>query len=137
MGSLPQYAIPRPAAGRRLEVNRLQRTLRGRNKPVAWRPHETQPHVRIFTSLTLKESGADVGSDAWNALIGPAGMPPAIIAQINDEVRDALTRPSVRERLETQLIEATPSTPAGLRARMDAKIQLWADVIRRGNIRIN
>ncbi len=86
---------------------------------------------------TLKESGIDVESDAWNALIAPAGTPPAVITQINDEVNDALTKPSVRERLETQMIEATPSTPAGLRARMDAEIKLWSDVIKRGDIRIN
>lgn len=86
---------------------------------------------------TLKESGIDVESDAWNALIAPAGTPPAIIAQINDEVNDILTKPSVRERLETQLMEPTPSTPAALRARMDAEIRLWSDVIKRGEIRIN
>lgn len=86
---------------------------------------------------TLKESGVDVESDAWNALIAPAGTPPAIIAQVNDEVNDILTKPSVRERLETQLMEPIPSTPAALRARMDAEIGLWSDVIKRGDIRIN
>jgi tripartite-type tricarboxylate transporter receptor subunit TctC len=86
---------------------------------------------------TLKESGIDVESDAWNALVAPAGTSPAIIAQINEEVRDALTKPSVRAKLETQLIEPTPSTPETLRARIDAEIRLWSDVIKRGNIRIN
>jgi len=86
---------------------------------------------------TLKESGIDVESDAWNALIAPAGTPPAIVAQVNDEVNDILTKPSVRERLETQLMEPIPSTPAALRARMDAEIRLWSDVIKRGDIRIN
>jgi len=86
---------------------------------------------------TLKESGIDVESDAWNALIAPPGTPQSVIAQINDEVRDALTKPSVRARLETQMIEATPSTPQGLRARMDAEIGLWSDVIKRGNVTIN
>jgi tripartite-type tricarboxylate transporter receptor subunit TctC len=86
---------------------------------------------------TLKESGIDVESDAWNALIAPAGTAPAIIAQVNDEVNDILTKPSVRERLETQLMEPVPSTPAALRARMDAEIRLWSDVIKRGDIRIN
>lgn len=86
---------------------------------------------------TLKESGIDVESDAWNALIAPAGTPPAFVTQINDEVHDALTKPSVRERLETQLIEPAPSTPGALRDRMDAEIRLWSDVIKRGDIRIN
>jgi tripartite-type tricarboxylate transporter receptor subunit TctC len=98
----------------------------------------TAQRSRFLTDVpTLKESGIDVESDAWNALIAPAGTPPAIIAQINDEVHDALTKPSVRERLESQMMEPTPSTPSGLRARMDAEIKLWSDVIKRGDIRIN
>ena len=32
---------------------------------------------------TLKESGIDVESDAWNGLIAPSGTPPAVIAKIN------------------------------------------------------
>ena len=86
---------------------------------------------------TLKESGIDVESDAWNALIAPGGMSQATIAQINDEVRDTLSKPSIRARLETQLIEATPSSPDALRARMDAEIKLWSDVIAKSEIRIN
>jgi tripartite-type tricarboxylate transporter receptor subunit TctC len=86
---------------------------------------------------TLKESGIDVESDAWNALIAPAGTPPAVIARINDEVRDTLTKPSVRERLEAQMMEPTPSSPQDLAARMEAEIRLWREVIRSGDIRIN
>ena len=86
---------------------------------------------------TLKESGIDVESDAWNALIAPVGTAASIIAQINDEVRDALTKSSVRARLEAQMMEPTPSSPQELRARMDAEIRLWSDVIAKGEIRIN
>ena len=86
---------------------------------------------------TLKESGIEVESDAWNALIAPGGTPPAVIAQINDEVRDILAKPSVRARLEVQLMEPAPSSPEALRARMDAEIKLWSDVIAKGEIRIN
>ncbi|KQW23284.1 ABC transporter substrate-binding protein [Afipia sp. Root123D2] len=86
---------------------------------------------------TLKESGIDVESDAWNALIAPGGTPPAVIAEINKEVRATLTKPEVRTKLETQLIEPTPSSPEELRARVNAEIKLWADVIKAGNLRIN
>jgi tripartite-type tricarboxylate transporter receptor subunit TctC len=86
---------------------------------------------------TLKESGIDVESDAWNALIAPAGTAPAVIAQINDEVHDTLTKPSVRERLEAQMMEPTPSSPQELAARMESEIRLWREVIRKGDIRIN
>jgi tripartite-type tricarboxylate transporter receptor subunit TctC len=86
---------------------------------------------------TLKESGINVESDAWNALIAPGGTPPAVIAAINKEVRETLTKPAVRAKLETQLIEPTPSSPEELRARVNAEVKLWADVIKAGNIRIN
>jgi tripartite-type tricarboxylate transporter receptor subunit TctC len=86
---------------------------------------------------TLEENGIDVESDAWNALIAPAGTPPAIIATINAEVGEALRKPEIREKLRSQLIEPAPSTPDELRARMEAEKKLWADVIKAADIRIN
>lgn len=86
---------------------------------------------------TLKESGIDVESDAWNALIAPGGTPRAIVEAINAEVREIFGRPEVREKLKFQLIDAAPSSPEELRARIDAEIKLWADVIKAADIRIN
>jgi tripartite-type tricarboxylate transporter receptor subunit TctC len=86
---------------------------------------------------TLKESGIDVESDAWNALIAPAGTPPAMIAQINAEVRKALENPTVKDKLKTQLIDPAPSSPEELRARIAAEKKLWADVIKAADIKIN
>jgi tripartite-type tricarboxylate transporter receptor subunit TctC len=86
---------------------------------------------------TLKENRIDVESDAWNALIAPAGTPPAIIAKINSEVGETLRKPEVREKLRTQLIEPVPSTPNELRVRMESEIKLWADVIKAADIRID
>jgi tripartite-type tricarboxylate transporter receptor subunit TctC len=86
---------------------------------------------------TLKESGIDVESDAWNALIAPAGTPPAMIAQINAEVRKALENPAIKEKLKAQLIDPAPSTPEELRARIAAEKKLWADVIKAADVKVN
>ncbi len=86
---------------------------------------------------TLKESGIDVESDAWNALIAPGGTPRAIIEAINADVREILGKQEVREKLKVQLIDAAPSSPEDLRARIDAEIRLWADVIKSADIKIN
>jgi tripartite-type tricarboxylate transporter receptor subunit TctC len=85
---------------------------------------------------TLKESGIDVQSDAWNALIAPGGTPPAIIATINTEVRKTLAEPAVIDKLKMQLIAPAPSSPEQLRQKMIDEKALWADVIRAANIRI-
>jgi tripartite-type tricarboxylate transporter receptor subunit TctC len=119
---LPAISVTPQLAGGKVKILAVATAKRSRFLPVV---------------PTLKESEIDVESDAWNALIAPAGTSPAIIKQINEEVRDALTKPSVRAKLETQLIEPIPSTPEALRARMDAEIRLWSGVIRRGDIRIN
>jgi tripartite-type tricarboxylate transporter receptor subunit TctC len=86
---------------------------------------------------TLKESGIDVQSDAWNALIAPRGTPPAIIAAINAEVRKTLSEPAVIEKLRLQLIAPAPSSPEELRQKMVDEKALWADVIRAAKIRID
>ena len=85
---------------------------------------------------TLKESGIDVQSDAWNALIAPRGTPDDLVSVINAEVRKTLTEPAVIEKLKVQLIAPAPSTPPELRQRMTDEKALWADVIKAANIRI-
>lgn len=85
---------------------------------------------------TLKESGVDVQSDAWNALVGPGGLPKDVVAAINAEVRKTLTEPAVIEKLKAQLITPSPTTPEELKKRMNDEKALWADVIKAAGIRI-
>jgi tripartite-type tricarboxylate transporter receptor subunit TctC len=85
---------------------------------------------------TLKESGIDVQSDAWNALIAPGGTPPAIIATINAEVRKTLGEPAAIEKLKVQLIAPAPTSPEETRKKINDEKALWADVIRAANIKI-
>jgi len=82
-----------------------------------------------------EESGIDVESDAWNALIAPAGTPGR--RHRPDQRRGArtLTKPSVRERLEAQMMEPTPSSAAGARQTDGGGNRLWREVIRSGDIR--
>src|SRR5579883_1470615 len=86
---------------------------------------------------TLKEAGIDVEAEAWNGLIGPAGLPEAMVARIGREVTDAITSRAVREKLTTQLMEPIPSTPAQFRAQIDADIARWKPVIEAANIKID
>jgi tripartite-type tricarboxylate transporter receptor subunit TctC len=86
---------------------------------------------------TLKESGIDVESDAWNALIAPGGTPPAIVAAINAEVATSLAEPTVIEKLKVQQIAPAPSTPQALSQLMADEKRRWADVIKKAQIRID
>lgn len=85
---------------------------------------------------TLKESGIDVQSDAWNALVGPGGLSKEVVTKINAEVTQSLAEPAVIERLKLQLIMPAASSPDELRKRMADEKRLWADVISKAKIRI-
>ena len=85
---------------------------------------------------TLKESGIDVQSDAWNALVGPGGLSPDMIAKINADVARTLAEPNVIERLNAQLISPEPSSPDDLRRRMADEKAMWSGVIKAANIAI-
>lgn len=85
---------------------------------------------------TLRESGIEVQSDAWNALIAPGGTPRELVMKINAEVIRSLGEAAVIEKLKTQMIAPAPSSPDELRQKMIAEKELWADVIRAAKIRI-
>ncbi len=85
---------------------------------------------------TLKESGIDVEADAWMGLIAPAGIPEAMVERINHLVREAITSPTVRQKLSAQLMEPIPDTPAEFRARIDADIARWTPVIAAAKIKL-
>ena len=69
---------------------------------------------------TLDESGLK-GFEAslWLAMVAPAKTPPEIVERMSREVKAVLTDPDVVEALRKQGVEATPSTPAELRARIE------------------
>jgi tripartite-type tricarboxylate transporter receptor subunit TctC len=86
---------------------------------------------------TLKVSGIDVEADAWSGLVGPAGLPDAMVERINHLVAEAITSPAIREKLAAQLMEPVPDTPAEFRARIEADIARWKPVIEAAKIKIN
>src|SRR5215210_1148806 len=74
---------------------------------------------------TLKESGIDVEADAWMGLIAPAGVPHPLLARINKEVVETLQRPSVREKLSTQLMEPIGSSSLEFQALLRDETARW------------
>src|SRR5260221_4957550 len=86
---------------------------------------------------TLKESGVDVEADAWNGLIAPGTTPEQIVAQISRDVAEIIKRPSVREKLASQLMQPVGSSPQEFRAQIDREMARWAPVIIAADIRIN
>jgi tripartite-type tricarboxylate transporter receptor subunit TctC len=70
---------------------------------------------------------------AWQALLGPAGLPDAIVNRLNAELGRVLREPAIAERLRAIGNEAKPSTPEELRARMAADLAKWNSVVESTN----
>jgi tripartite-type tricarboxylate transporter receptor subunit TctC len=72
----------------------------------------------------------------WWGLLGPAGMPPAVVKRLNEELNAALASPEVRDLLAREGAVPQPTTPEELRSLVRSEIARWGKVIKDGNIQI-
>lgn len=71
---------------------------------------------------------------SWLGLAGPARLPPAVVAQLNNELQAILADGAVIERLRALGSEARPTTPDEFRARVAEDIAKWTRVVKDANI---
>ena len=66
----------------------------------------------------------------WFALVGPAGLPPEIVARMNKEMVVVLAKPSVRDLMLKQGFVARSSTPEALAAYMKDQLAVWKTALK-------
>ncbi len=74
---------------------------------------------------------------AWGGVMGPAKLPPDVVAKLNAEIRKALAAPAVANRykeLDTDIDGGTPEEFLALAKRESVK---WAEVIRRAGAKVD
>ena len=107
----------------------------GKMRPIAvtgLKRHPLLPDVPTF-----EESGFK-GFDGiqWYGIVGPAGMPPEIIRQLNAEINTALGDPKLRERLSAEALEPMPMTPEAFGKFMQDDIARWSALAKERNIKL-
>lgn len=85
---------------------------------------------------TLTEQGFAVEGGTWLAVMGPAGLSPAVVDKVNKAVNAALETTELRNALVSLGVEPMTSTPAGVQTRIDAESTRWSSVIKTANIRL-
>ena len=87
---------------------------------------------------TFAEAGSplpELNAGAWFALLGPPGMPRAIVVKLNESVAQAMASPEVRARLGAAGLEPmTNSTPEEFTDFINAAVGTWAQIMRSANI---
>jgi tripartite-type tricarboxylate transporter receptor subunit TctC len=86
----------------------------------------TQGRSRAAPQIpSLSETPALKGYDIslWNALFGPAKMPPTITARLNKELNEVLREPAVWQKLQKAGVDAQGSSPQALSQRIREEVQ--------------
>jgi len=80
---------------------------------------------------TIAESGLPgYEITQWWALMGPPGLPPAVVTRLNSELNAMLQQPDVKERFASEGAVAAPNTPEWLASFMKSEVAKWAKVVR-------
>ncbi len=84
---------------------------------------------------TVMEGGIkDYEVTSWNGIAAPAATPPALIATLNEAMKEALPSPDVQARSSQMGMAMRWSTPDDMAARMKADIAKWGAVIDKAGI---
>ena len=85
---------------------------------------------------TISEAGlAGYELGSWYGLLGPAGMPPALVRQLHGEIVKAIADPAVQQQFAGLGAEPVGSTPEAFRAVLQKDLVKWAKVAREANVK--
>jgi tripartite-type tricarboxylate transporter receptor subunit TctC len=130
-----------------LATNQVQLMLEGMNSIT---PHAKSGRVRALAVSSARRSDAlpDVPTMAeagvpgyeattWNGLVGPAGMPRAIVTRLNAELNKALATGVIRDRFAAMGAEPAITTPEQFGKLIRSEYAKWGDVVRRSGAKID
>jgi tripartite-type tricarboxylate transporter receptor subunit TctC len=99
----------------------------------------TPQRLQVLPNVpTMAEQGvADFNAYAWQGLVGPAGLPDAVVKKLGADLQKTLTQPDVARRLEDMGVIPMPMNPAEFKDYAEQERKMWAGVIKKANIRLD
>jgi len=113
----------------------LPQVRAGKLRPLAVLGSARSPALPDVPTVAETVPGFDVSN--WIGLFGPAGVPPAIVARLNAEVRKIMLSPDIQKRLETEGAKFIPMSAEQFAAFQKAEITKWAKTIKDANIKVD
>ncbi len=105
-------------------------------------PHVKADKLRVLATLlpersalapdvpTMAEAGAkNLDASAWAGIVGPAGIPKAVVDRLNKAVNATLSKPDVLKKMEPIGFALTPSTSAEFRTLVQTQLKVYADLV--------
>jgi tripartite-type tricarboxylate transporter receptor subunit TctC len=84
--------------------------------------------------ITAEVGMPDLLIENWYGMIAPAATPPAVIAKLNRITTEAMSDPTVKEKLAEQGLTLEPQTPDQFRAYIASETAKWAKVIKEAGV---
>jgi tripartite-type tricarboxylate transporter receptor subunit TctC len=86
---------------------------------------------------TLTEAGIfPYPLEVWFGIVGPPGLPRAVVARLNGAINEALGSADVRTNLTNLGIEPRPGTPEDFATLLSQDAPRWFDIIRTTGIKL-
>jgi tripartite-type tricarboxylate transporter receptor subunit TctC len=82
----------------------------------------------------IAETLPGFSNTTWFGILGPAGMPKAVVNRLNAEMKRAVANPAFVKHLESLGLEPASSTPAELREIIRTELRRWRAVVREAGI---
>ena len=111
----------------------MQQAERGRLKVLGVSSKNRMPTAPQVPTIAETLPGFEVVS--WYGVLGPAGMPPAIVARLNTEINKVMTLPDLKKRLAAMDLETTPGTGAQFDEYIRQNTAMWSRVIKEAGVR--
>jgi len=90
---------------------------------------------------TMAESGitgyTEAGSDLWFGIVGPAGIPKAVVDRLNAALVEAHRSPDVRQRISAQSFELWTSTPQEFQKVIEGDHARWGKIVKSSGARVD
>ena len=107
----------------------------GKLRPLAVLGAARSPALPDVPTVAESVPGFEVSN--WIGLFGPAGLPPAIVARLNAEVRKIMRSSEIQKRLETEGAKFIPMSPEQFAAFQRTELTKWAKTIKDANIKVD
>jgi len=100
----------------------------GKVRPIGHGGTKRSPALPDVPTIAETLPGFQVGT--WYALVGPAGLPSAIVARLNAEVQKIFSDSQFAQKIIEMGQDPAPSTGAELVAYMRSETKRWSQVIK-------
>ncbi len=84
---------------------------------------------------TIAESGLQFNTSGWYGVLGPAGLPRALVTKLRNDTLRALAAPETKERMTALAVETIGSTPEEFTALLKQEYAQWGRVVKAAGIK--